>query len=88
MFVGGGAMLGSSSSLRSHLQFANLALRKAAGVVVVARALLGVLWFWLLGRLRCFWGLVHVCLVTERPVEVYTGRGRWYLALCLEQARL
>ena len=79
-------MLGCSCSLRSHLQFANLALRKAAGVVVWA--LLWVLWFWLLRRLWCLWWLVHVCLVTERSVEVYTGRRRWYLALCLEQPRL
>ena len=45
---------------------------------------------WLLGLLGRLWWLrclVHVWLLVW-SVEIYTGRRRWYLALCLKQSRL
>ena len=87
MLIARCAVLGCRCCLRRHLQLANLALRKPA--VVIAGGLL-LLLLWLLGLLGRLWWLrclVHVWLLVW-SVEVYTGRRRWYLALCLKQSRL
>lgn len=75
-------MLGGCCSLRCHLQFADLVLRESS--IVVVRALLLLLWLLgLLGRLWWVRLLVHVWLFVG-PVEIYTSRRRWYLALGFE----
>jgi hypothetical protein len=80
------AVLSGRCSLRRHLQLANLALRKAS--VVIVRALLLLLrLLGLLGRLWRLRLLVHVGWLVG-PIEIYTSRRRWYLALSFEQSRL
>ena len=73
------AVLSGRCSLRRHLQFANLALRKAS-VVIVGALLLLLRLLGLLGRLWRLRLLVHVGWLVG-PIEIYTSRRRWYLAL-------